>query len=280
MEHTENRFVNHQGDSLYCQSWKNSDSPKANILIVHGLAEHSGRYEKIAHQLVENGYAVFSYDQRGHGLTGGTRGYIKRFSDFTADLDAYVQLVNRQGNPTMMYIFGHSMGGTVTAVYAVTYRPNVAGFILSSPLLKVGDSVSKATIRMGKFLARILPHAGVASIESSAISRDAAVVMSYDADDLVYHGKYSARLGAEMLAQLTTHLPPRLSEIDKPVLLIHGTGDRLANPEGSRLAYQNIGSKDKTLRLYPGFFHETFNEPDGIQVMEDIVFWLDSHSRT
>jgi acylglycerol lipase len=111
MKHTENYFVNRNSYGLYCQSWQGTGAPKANVLIVHGLAEHSGRYAKMAGYLVDNGYAVFSYDQRGHGRSDGTRGYINRFSDFTADLDAYVRLLCRYESPARMFILGHSMGG-------------------------------------------------------------------------------------------------------------------------------------------------------------------------
>ena len=277
MEHSESAFKSLHGYELYCQSWQ-AGSPRAKVIIAHGLAEHSGRYAKLARYLTDRGYGVFAYDYRGHGRSGGQRAYISRFADYVDDLNTYVKMVQVTRPEARVFVLGHSMGGTVAAAWAADFKPAAAGLVLSSPLLKVGDSVTPGTIRLAKVLARILPRLGVAPIESDAVSRDESVVKAYVTDPLVYRGKITARLGAELLTQINERLPRRLAEITLPVLIIHGTEDRLSNPDGSRLAYQRVSSGDKTLRLYPGLYHETMNEPEAAQVLEDIGLWLDGHA--
>lgn len=277
MEHTEGTFKNRHGYELFHQSWHAAGQPRAVVVVAHGLAEHSGRYQKLADYLAARNYAVYSYDQRGHGRSDGRRCYINKFTDYTDDLDDFIKLVRRD-SVARLFILGHSMGGTIAASYVINRHPDMAGLILSSPLMKVGDSVSAKDIFLAKILSRLLPRLGVAPIECGGISRDEAVVQAYIADPLVYRGKITARLGSELIVQMNDLLPPRLSEITLPTLIIHGTEDRLANPEGSRLAYQRIGSSDKTLRLYPDLYHETMNEPEGAQVMEDISLWLKCHT--
>lgn len=274
MQHNQGSFPcrRHQ---LFCQSWQPETPPGAGVIVVHGLAEHSGRYHKLAEYLAGKGYAVYGYDHFGHGQSLGRRCYVNRFSQYPEDLGSYVSFIQKQSPGLPLFLLGHSMGALVMADYAAG-APGVAGLIFSSPLIQAGSSVGAAAKNMAKILSRLLPWLGVSSIEADAISRDAAVVSAYIHDPLVYRGKITARLGAELLTRLDGGLD-RMSQIRLPSLFLHGTEDRLADPEGSRLAYQRLASKDKTLRLYPGLFHETMNEPEGAQVMEDIVYWLKCH---
>ena len=274
MQHTEGNFKGKAGTTLYCQSWCPVGAPRARILLVHGLGEHSGRFHNLVEYLVPRGYAVFTYDQRGHGKSKGTRGYVKRFQDYLADLDIYAETV-RDGGKT--FLFGHSMGGTVALAHAVERQDDFAGLILSAPLLKAGDSVTPASMAAAKVLSLILPRLGVAPIDAGGVSRDQAVVQAYLSDPLVFHGKLSARLGAELI-KVMQEMPSRFKDIRLPTLIIQATADRLANPEGSMVAYEHLGSRDRTLRLYPGLYHEIMNEPERAQVLEDINAWLMAHT--
>jgi acylglycerol lipase len=129
---------------------------------------------------------------------------------------------------------------------------------------------------MARIISLALPKMGVTTIEASAISQDKAVVDAYVNDPLVYRGKVRARLGVELLKTIQK-LPERMSALHLPVLIMHGTDDRLCNPEGSHLIHKKVSSKDKTLKLYEGFHHEIFNEPGRNQVMADMASWLEAH---
>jgi acylglycerol lipase len=274
MQHTEGTFQGKDGTSLFFQSWRPDSPARAGIILVHGLGEHSGRFNNLVEYLVPRGYSVFTYDQRGHGKSKGKRGYVKRFQDYLADLDIYAGMV-RNGGKT--FLFGHSMGGTVASAYAVEHQDQIDGLILSAPLFKAGESVTQASMAAAKVLSVVLPHLGVAPIDATGVSRDQAVVQAYLADPLVFHGKLSARLGAELI-KVMRELPPRFKELKLPTLIMQATDDRLANPEGAMMAYDRLGTKDRTLRLFPGLFHEIMNEPERVQVLEDLLAWLTAHS--
>jgi alpha-beta hydrolase superfamily lysophospholipase len=142
-----------------------------------------------------------------------------------------------------------------------------------------GSSVTRSSIVVARALSAVLPKMGVALIDASGISRDQSVVDAYISDPLVYRGKIRARLGAELIDTIERSLPSKMAVIEDPVLLVHGTEDRLSNTEGSSLLYKSVKSKDKTLKYYKGFYHETLNEPGRAEVLSDIAAWLEDHIR-
>jgi alpha-beta hydrolase superfamily lysophospholipase len=137
--------------------------------------------------------------------------------------------------------------------------------------------VTAASIAAARILSVVLPRLGVAPIDAAGVSRDEKVVKSYLSDPLVFHGKISARLGAELIKVMQT-MPPLFKDIKLPTLIMQATHDRLANPEGSMMAYDRLGARDRTLRLYPGLYHEIMNEPERAQVLEDLDAWLTVHT--
>lgn len=277
MKHAEGKFRGCRDVGLHYQCWLTENAPKALLLIVHGLAEHSGRYTNLINHLVPQGYAVYGFDLRGHGRSEGLRGYVERFSYFIDDLDAFLGVIRNKHDDAKIFIVGHSVGGMIAAVYAVSHQSELAGLILSAPTLKPGSSVTRLDILMARVLSVLLPKKGIAVIDASAISRDKTVVEAYISDTLVYRGKIRARLGAELINMMEKVLPPGLPELSLPMLIMHGTADRLSNPEGSSMLYELVKSKDKTLKYYEGFYHEIFNEPDHVQVLADMEAWLASH---
>jgi alpha-beta hydrolase superfamily lysophospholipase len=129
---------------------------------------------------------------------------------------------------------------------------------------------------MAGILSLLLPKIGTTILDASAISRDKAVVDAYVSDPLVYRGKIRARLGAELIK--TMHeLPAKMPEINLPILIMHGAADQLSDPKGSQMLFERAGSKDKTLKLYDGFYHEIFNEPKRERVFKDVEAWLTTH---
>jgi acylglycerol lipase len=275
MEHIEGRFTGCKGLNLYYQCWLPEATPKAILLVVHGWAEHSGRYINLVNHFVPKGYAICALDQRGHGKSEGVRGYVERFSDYLDDLETFFDIVRNEHGDTRVFLIGHSLGATIAIAYAVTvdHQQDLSGIIVSGAVIKPGSSLPSALIPLARIMSLVLPRLGVTTLDASAISQDNAVVDAYINDPLVYRGKITCRLSAEMLATLRK-LPSEMPQINLPILIMHGTGDRLCNPEGSQILYDNVGSNDRTLKLYDGFYHEIFNEPGHKQVLDDTEAWI------
>jgi alpha-beta hydrolase superfamily lysophospholipase len=276
MKHREGKFKGLKNFSLYYQCWLPEVSPKAVLLVAHGLAEHSGRYKNLVNYFVPKGYAVYALDHRGHGKSDGVRCYVDRFSDYLADLKTFFDMVRKEHKGAKIFLVGHSMGATIAIAYAIEHQKELAGLIVSGASLVASSSVSPALLAMAGVISVLAPKMGVTVLDASAISRDKAVVDAYVNDPLVYRGKLPARMGAE-LAKMWKTLPEQMPEIKLPVLIMHGSADHLADPRGSKLLYERAGSKDKTLKLYDGFYHEIFNEPEHKRVMADVEAWLTKH---
>jgi len=273
MKHLEGQFRGLRNLNLYYQCWLPSNEFKAILLIVHGLAEHSGRYTNLVNYFVPRGYAVYGFDQRGHGKSDGLRGYVDKFSNFVNDLNTFLSIVHSRQHDARIFMVGHSIGGTIAAAYAIFHQDDFDGLILSGATLKVGAGMSAGLIIAARVLSLLLPKAGLYVIDATAVSRDKGVVSAYVSDPLVYRGKIRARLGIELIKAMET-LQRQMPKIYLPILVLHGTADQLSDPEGSKILYARVSSRDKTLKLYEGFYHEIFNEPECEQVFADVEAWL------
>ena len=265
-------FHTHDGLSLATRRWTPSAAPEAHVLLVHGYAEHCGRYDHVAEPFVEQGAAVHAYDQRGHGRSEGRRAYVDRFEQYLADLDAFrLHVAPPEDKP--VFLFGHSMGGLVTVLYVLNRRPEVRGLLLSAPALEVNPDLAPLLRRISQVLGRFAPTLPTVRSPQGSISRDPAVIEDAMNDPLNYHGRTLARTGAELL-RAGTEAQGRLHELRTPFLVLHGTADPLATPEWSRRLYERAAAEDRTLRLYDGLYHETFNEPEQDEVLRDLGTWL------
>ena len=276
MKQVEGKFRGHKNLNLYYQCWLPAKGPKAILLVVHGFAEHSGRYMNMVNYFVPKDYAVYGLDYRGHGKSEGRRGYVERFSYYLNDLKAFSSIVRGKHRDAKIFIVGHSMGGTIATAYTIHHQDELDGLILSGASLRTGTSLSPALIAVARIVSLLLPKMGITTLDAAALSRDEAVVDAYINDPLVYRGKIPARLGSE-LVRMMQKLPHQMPKIDLPILIMHGTADRLADPKGSEMLYQRVSSRDKTLKLYEGFYHEIFNEPGRKQVFADMETWLVTH---
>ena len=276
MKHKEGKFKGLKNLQLYWQCWLPDGKPKAILLVAHGLAEHSGRYKNLVDYFVPKGYAVYALDHRGHGKSEGMRSYVDRFDDYLTDLKTFFDMVRKEQPNAKIFLVGHSMGATIGVPYAVERQKELTGLVVSAPSLVATSTVSPALIAIAGVISAVLPKMGVTILDASTISRDQAVVDAYVNDPLVFRGKIPARTGAE-LARMWKTLPGQMPKIKLPILIMQGTADQLANSESSKLLYERIGSKDKTLKLYDGFYHEIFNEPEYKRVMADVEAWLAKH---
>ncbi|HEV7223829.1 MAG TPA: alpha/beta hydrolase [Pirellulales bacterium] len=247
--------------------------PRAGVAIVHGYAEHSGRYEEVAGRLLAAGHCVYQFDLRGHGRSEGPRAFVRSFDDYIRDLQTFVERVRpRQAGP--LYLLGHSMGGLIAALWTLANPLGASGLVLSGAALKVNDRIHPWLQRMSSAIGMVAPRLPTIRLDDAALSRSAETVRRFREDPLVYHGRMPARTGAEIL-RAAKRLAPRLAEFRLPLLIMHGGDDRLADPEGSRQLHCRAVSDDKTLKLYPGLFHEIFHEPERRQALDDLVAWLE-----
>ncbi|HEU5475349.1 MAG TPA: alpha/beta hydrolase [Actinophytocola sp.] len=275
-EHVEGRFAGAAGGQIYWQGWVPAGEVTAVVVIVHGLAEHGGRYAHVGNRLAADGYAVYAADHRGHGKSEGTRGNINRMAQVVVDLETMIRSAAQRHPDKAVFLYGHSMGGLVALVYATTGRPaELRGMILTSSAvdIAVGPKVARLA---GRGLSAVAPNLGTIRLDASTVSRDPEVVRAYDADPLNYRGKIRARTGAEMLAAAEA-VRSRLATLTMPLLLLHGSADRLTAPSGTKLVADRAGSTDITHKLYDGWYHELHNEPDKDSVFDDIVVWLKEH---
>ena len=273
MKHIDGRFKGVRNDNIYYQAWLPEGNVKAILFLVHGLGEYCGRFVNLVNHYVPLGYAVYGLDHLGHGKSGGEREVIERFTDFIDPLRLYYQMVKgwQPGKP--VFIFGHSMGGLITCCYLLDHQEDFQGAIISAPAIKVSDNISPMTIIMGKILSRIAPKAGVVSLDPNCISRDSEVVRTYVNDPLVFHGKTPARLAGEMLNAMM-RVRAELDKITLPFIVVQGSEDKLVDPMGAKMLYDKAGSKDKTLKVYKGLYHEIHNEPERSAMFKDVDAWL------
>ena len=255
------------------QAWLPDGEPRATVVLAHGASEHGGRYAWAGERLAASGFALYAGDHRGHGRSEGPRALIDRMDRVVGDLDKVVDVAVER-HPPKPFLLGHSMGGAVALSYAMVHQDRLRGLILSAPVA-VLEAASPVTRLAGRVLSTVAPRLGVYSIDSTAVSRDPAVVRDYDADPLNYHGKLPARTVAE-LSRAIDGFPEAVTRFKLPMLVMHGTADRLVPIAGSEMVVERAGSEDKTFKRYDGLFHEILNEPERQQVVDDIADWLDA----
>lgn len=274
MIQTEGRFSGARGLSIYYQYWTPETAPRALLLVVHGAGEHSARYRELARYFTGRGFAVAALDHPGHGKSEGRYGHVDRFEDFVATLEIFQRRVTEAFPGLPQMLVGHSMGGLISSLYLLRHQQDLAGCVLSGPAIKTEIEPAYLQLLLIRCLSAVAPGTGVLQLEASGVSRDPAVVANYVNDPLVNHGKMSARMVAELFRSMS-QIRAEAGAITLPMLLLHGGGDVMASPEGSRFLHQHIGSADKTLQIYPGLYHEIFNEPEHPAVFADMLAWCD-----
>lgn len=274
MKHTESTLSSADGMVLFCQSWK-ADQQKAVIALVHGFGEHSGRYNYLVDALVPQGISIYAVDLRGHGRSPGKRGHVNQWSEFDQDVAGLLQWVKKSEPDAPIFLMGHSMGGLIALHYVEQHPEGLKGIIASAPFLAAAKLSPLLSIA-SKVLLRIKPDMNVSSgLDVSTISRDMQEVARYATDKLV-HGLGTPKLDAESRAAIErTHA--NAGRIQLPILLYHGTGDRLVPIAGTRRLAGALTTADKTFIEYPEGAHESHNDLHRAQVFADIVKWIDAH---
>jgi acylglycerol lipase len=276
VEHKDGVFPGVHGTQLYEQSWRPTQGGvRAAVVIVHGLKDHSARYAAFAERLAQQGFAVHAFDLRGHGRSEGIRVWVDAFDDYVGDLDLFVGRVRSEEPGRPLLLFGHSMGGAIATLYAITRQPHLDGLALSGAALEAG--VSAATIGGTKLVAALSPGAGVFQLDLALFSRDPAVVSACAADPLVYQPGASAHTGRELLGAIG-RIEEHMEEVSVPLLVMHGEADKVTPPSGSKALVERARSSDKTLKIYPGAYHDLLHDTDREQITADLLKWLGDHA--
>ena len=274
MQHSEGTFEGAGGASIYYQYWLPEGPVRAVFLLAHGAAEHCARYQHVAEYFAEHGYAMAGLDHEGHGRSEGARGYVRNFDDFLETLGIFHAQINKDFGDLPTILLGHSMGGLIGTSYLLDHQDDFAACILSGPAIKTDLEPGWLQMTIIRLLSAILPKMGVLPLDANGVCRDPETVQRYREDPLVFSGKLSARLVSELFNTMAK-VQAGAKNITLPMQMLHGEKDSMASPAGSRFLYEQLGSKNKDLKIYPELFHEVFNEPEREQVFKDMLSWLE-----
>ena len=262
------------GLKIFTRSWRPESQARGVIVLSHGFNSHSGYYLWVAEQLSASGLAVYAHDYRGRGKSDGERYYVDKFSEYQGDLDLTVKLARSREPGLPIFILGHSAGGVIACNYVLDNQADIAGLICESFAYKVPAPDFALSVLKG--LSHLAPHAHVLKLKKEDFSRDPKVTRALLDDPLLADEVQPTKTVAEMV-RADERLKRDFGQFTLPLLIIHGTKDTVTRPEGSQEFYANAGSKDKTLKLYEGYFHDPLNDIGKEAVMDDIRGWIAAH---
>lgn len=243
------------------------------VVIVHGLGEHGGRYLNLVRRLLPDGFVLYANDHRGFGQSGGERGHVERFHDYLADLRQMV-IRAREAYPALpVALFAHSMGGLIGIRYLQTFGETVDMAVISAPALGVRqERASRSLIAMMRIMSRLRPTFAIDNRGSEPVSRDPDVIAAFDVDP--FNTRWvTARWATEML-DAQADLAEEMDRLTMPILLLQGLADRLVIPELTQAFYRQIPAEDRTIYLYPGYYHELINDLGKEIPLDELAQWL------
>jgi alpha-beta hydrolase superfamily lysophospholipase len=277
---TTETYIARDGTQLLARHWPATTQTRGVLVIMHGLKDHSDRYADLATRAAAMGFSVYAFDLRGHGRSAGPRVAPDRWTDYVDDLDRFLTKVQEREPNQPVFLFGHSMGGAIAARAAEVHRPPhggapIAGLILSGPALAI--DAPPLLIAATRMTGALLPRVPALDLKNGDFSSDPAAKAAMDRDELISQPPAPARTAAGLIDGIEW-IWTDIDQLTMPLLALHGTADRLTAPAGSRMLIDRAPAQDRTLRIYPGLFHDLIHEPKGAQVVTDILAWLDAHA--
>jgi alpha-beta hydrolase superfamily lysophospholipase len=272
MQHVEFAWQTEDGLRLYAQGWQPETEPKGVVCLVHGLGEHSGRYAHLAAFLNQAGYALLTFDLRGHGQSEGQRGHTPSYEALLDDIAHLLDEAAKRYPNCPRFLYGHSLGGNLVINYALRRRPKLAGVIATGPLFRPAFEPPAWKLTLARIMYNLWPTLAMSNeLDRQVLSRDPAVVRAYNEDPLV-HDRLTPRLTMDML-QAGLWSMEHAAEFPLPLLLMHGSDDRLTSAQASREFAAQAGEVC-TLKIWDGFYHEIHNEPEQGLVFGYLLEWL------
>lgn len=261
------------GLKLACRIWEVPGPPRGVVCLLHGLGEHGGRYDHLAQFLNRAGWTVHALDLRGHGISEGKRGHAPSYDQILEDISLFLGKAAGRFAGTGLFLYGHSMGGGLALNYALRKSSALAGIVATGPLLETAFPPPAVKLVLARVLSRLWPSLALpSSLDTAAISRDAAVISAYLNDPLV-HDRLSVRMGLEILAAGRWAMD-KAAGLNLPCLIMHGDADRLCLSRASELFSQRAGG-ECSLKIWPGLYHELHNEPEKEEVFAWLLNWLE-----
>jgi alpha-beta hydrolase superfamily lysophospholipase len=272
VKHNQGTFTGFDGIQLYYQSWLPDANVQAVMVLVHGLGGHSSLFNSVVDYLVPQGFEVYAFDLRGHGRSPGQRGYINSWLEFREDLRAFLHFVQDLRSSCPCVLWGHSLGGTITLDYALHYPDGIQGLIVTAPAL-AKISIDPYKLWLGRSLSRIFPRFSLKlGISGGADDRFIRAFLQ----DPLRHQYGSARLATEFF-RTVDWIYTHACDLKIPLLIMHGSADRVTLPEGSRAFFQRVIFHDKEHYEYPGNYHDLFADSDYKEIFSDLDNWLERH---
>lgn len=273
MGQPQGEYIEGEGGRIFTRSWKPAGKPKAIVAICHGVNAHSGYFKWAGEQFAANGYAAYALDLRGRGQSDGERFYIKHVSEYANDVAALIRHAKAREGALPVFLLGHSAGGVTSCIYTLDHQDQLKGFICESFAFQLpAPDFALAAL---KGLAHVAPHAHVLKLNNAHFSRDPAAVKAMNDDPLIDNeAQPTATVAA--LAIADDRIRAEFSKFQLPLLIMHGTKDHATKHEGSEEFYAKAGSKDKTLKLYEGYYHDLLNDTGKEQPMADILGWIEA----
>ena len=285
MQHIEFTQQAPDGIPFYYQGWQPDTPFRAIVCLVHGLGEHSGRYAHVAAALNAAGYGLLGFDLRGHGKSGGPRGHTPTYDALMDDIGRLLDEAAQRYPGKTRFLYGHSLGGNLVLNYALRRMitlseaersRRVAGVVATSPAIRTATPPPSSQITLARIMNKVRPAMQMANgLALDGLARDPEVIRAYTNDPLV-HNKISVRLALEML-QAGEWALEQAAEFPVPLLLVHGTADKLTSAPASQEFAAKVRG-DCTLKLWEGFYHETHNEPEKAEVLAFMIDWLQKHT--
>ena len=260
------------GLSIFVRSWRPERAPRAIVVICHGVKSHSGYYSWAGARLAASGFAVHALDLRGRGQSSGERFYVEHVSEYVEDVHATVRMA-KAGDPGVpLYLLGHSAGGVVSCTYALDHSAELAGLVCESFAFRV--YAPDLVLSLVKGLSHVTPHVQLLDLKNKDFSRDPAAVATMDHDPLIA-GEVQPIATVAALTRADDRLDDSFDKLRLPLLILHGSADKVTKPEGSRQFHAEAGSADKTLRMYDGHAHDLLNDLGREVVLHDICAWIE-----
>lgn len=259
-------------DGLSLAAWHHVPAePRARVVLLHGYAEHVGRYAEVIAGLTGAGFECHTLDLRGHGRSEGVRGHVLRFEEYLEDVDLFLESLPATRLPR--FLVGHSLGGLISLAYVLRRPDAFSALAVSSPFLLPAMPVPWLKETLATAVSRVAPTFLMDSgIDARGLSHDPAIVAAYIADPLVFK-TVNPRWFAEV-RKTQDQVLERAGDIRLPALFLLGGADPIAQPERGREVFERLGSADKRLRVYDGLFHEVLNEVERAKVLRDLLDWL------
>ena len=270
-------FTGWAGLDLFFSEHPSQGPPKASVVIVHGYAEHSGRYSAAVDTLCREGFSVFLYDQRGHGRSEGVRADVLRFVDYVRDLSMFVDYVRERSDGSNVFLIAHSTGAAASALYAAGESAKIDGLVTTGIYVRDASEYDKWKVTLGKILVHFIPLVPIQELDPARVAESPETCAAFRSDPLVYHGAARVRMGMHFV-NMESKLMPAVGGISVPLFVLHGGNDRLASVEGSRSLHKMSGSHDKRLEVLEGTGHAVLHDYGWSDTLRKVLEWLNARA--